>query len=37
MILSQLRMQYVSLTTAPRPPHGGGGRGFTGGDITGGR
>ena len=38
MILSQLRMQYVSLTTAPRPPQGGGGgRGFTGGDITGGR
>jgi hypothetical protein len=35
MILSQLRMQYVSLTTAPRPPQGG--RGFTGGDITGGR
>jgi len=35
MILSQLRMQYVSLTTAPRPPKGG--RGFTGGDITGGR
>ncbi|MDT7780413.1 MAG: hypothetical protein QOC99_2925 [Acidobacteriota bacterium] len=35
MILSQLRMQYVSLTTAPRSPQGG--RGFTGGDITGGR
>jgi Domain of unknown function (DUF1844) len=35
MILSQLRMQYVSLTTAPRPPQGG--RSFTGGDITGGR
>jgi len=35
MILSQLRMQYVSLTSAPRPPQGG--RGFTGGDITGGR
>jgi hypothetical protein len=35
MILSQLRMQYVSLTNAPRPPQGG--RGFTGGDITGGR
>ena len=34
MILSQLRMQYVSLTSAPRPPQGG--RGFTGGDITGG-
>jgi hypothetical protein len=37
MILSQLRMQYVSLSTAPRPPQGGGSRGFTGGDITGGR
>src|SRR5215207_584648 len=38
MILSQLRMQYVSLTNAPRPPQGGGGpHGFTGGDITGGR
>jgi hypothetical protein len=38
MILSQLRMQYVSLTSAPRPPQGGaGGRGFSGGDITGGR
>ena len=38
MILSQLRMQYVSLTSAPHPPQGGGGpRGFTGGDITGGR
>ena len=35
MILSQLRMQYVSLTTAPRPPQGG--RGFSGGDITGGK
>ena len=35
MILSQLRMQYVSLTSAPRPPQGG--RGFSGGDITGGR
>jgi hypothetical protein len=35
MILSQLRMQYVSLANAPRPPQGG--RGFTGGDITGGR
>lgn len=35
MILSQLRMQYVSLTSAPRPPQGG--RSFTGGDITGGR
>lgn len=36
MILSQLRMQYVSLTSAPR---GGpaGPRGFTGSDITGGR
>ena len=28
MILSQLRMQFVSLTSAPRPPKGGGG--FTG-------
>jgi hypothetical protein len=37
MILSQLRMQYVSLTNAPRPPQGGGRGGFTGGDITGGR
>jgi hypothetical protein len=37
MILSQLRMQYVSLSSAPRPPQGGGGRGFSGGDITGGR
>jgi hypothetical protein len=37
MILSQLRMQYVSLTSAPRPPQGGGPRGFSGGDITGGR
>jgi hypothetical protein len=36
MILSQLRMQYVSLSSAPRPPQGGRG-GFTGGDITGGR
>lgn len=31
-LLSDLRMQYVSLTTAPRTP-----RGFTGSDITGGR
>jgi hypothetical protein len=33
-ILAELRMQYVSLTRAPaqKPP-----RGFTGGDITGGR
>jgi hypothetical protein len=30
-------MQYVSLTSAPRPPQGGGPRGFSGGDITGGR
>ena len=36
MVLSQLRMQYVSLSNAPRPPQGGRG-GFTGGDITGGR
>jgi hypothetical protein len=35
MILSQLRMQYVSLANAPRPPQGP--RGFSGGDITGGR
>jgi len=37
-LLAQLRMQYVSLTSAPRPPQGksGGPRGFTGGDITGG-
>jgi 3-oxoacyl-ACP reductase-like protein len=36
-LLTQLRMQYVSLTNAPRPPQGKGGpRGFTGGDITGG-
>jgi type IV secretory pathway VirB10-like protein len=35
MILSQLRMQYVSLSNAPRPPQGP--RGFSGGDITGGR
>jgi hypothetical protein len=35
MILSQLRMQYVSLSGAPRPPQGP--RGFSGGDITGGR
>jgi hypothetical protein len=37
MILSQLRMQYVSLSNAPRPPQGGGSRGFSGSDITGGR
>jgi len=39
MILSQLQMQYVSLTSGPRAPHGGrpAGGGFTGGDITGGR
>ncbi len=36
MILSQLRMQYVSLTSAPRAG-GGGPRGFSGSDITGGR
>ena len=36
MILSQLRMQFVSLSSAPRPPQGGRG-GFSGGDITGGR
>ena len=40
LILSQLRMQYVSITGGARagsPRGGGGGRGFTGGDITGGR
>ncbi|HWS52733.1 MAG TPA: DUF1844 domain-containing protein, partial [Pyrinomonadaceae bacterium] len=37
MILSQLRMQYVSLTSAPRGGSPAGPRGFTGGDITGGR
>jgi len=36
-ILSQLRMQYVSLTSAPRAGRPAGPRGFTGGDITGGR
>lgn len=34
-LLAELRMQYVSLTSAPRPPAAP--RGFTGGDITGGR
>ena len=33
-LLSELRMQYISLTSAPRPAPP---RGFTGGDITGGR
>ncbi|HEV3470617.1 MAG TPA: DUF1844 domain-containing protein, partial [Pyrinomonadaceae bacterium] len=37
MILSQLRMQYVSLTSAPRGGGPAGPRGFTGSDITGGR
>ncbi|HLM57128.1 MAG TPA: DUF1844 domain-containing protein [Pyrinomonadaceae bacterium] len=42
MILSQLQMQYVSLTSGPRSAQPGGGRGrgpggFSGGDITGGR
>ena len=37
LILSQLRMQYVSLTGAPRAASPGGPRGFSGGDITGGR
>ena len=39
MIVSQLRMQYVSLTSGQRGPQGGrpGGGGFSGGDITGGR
>ena len=38
-LLAELRMQFVSMTSAPpRPAPGGGGpRGFTGGDITGGR
>ncbi len=37
-ILSQLRMQYVSLTSAPRGPQPQQPRGgFSGGDITGGR
>ncbi len=34
-LLTELRMQYVSLTSAPRPAPAP--RGFTGGDITGGR
>jgi Domain of unknown function (DUF1844) len=33
-LLAELRMQYVSLTSAPRPAPP---RGFSGGDITGGR
>jgi hypothetical protein len=38
MILSQLQMQYVSLTSGPRGPQGvRPGGGFSGGDITGGR
>ncbi len=37
MILAQLRMQYVSLSGAPRGPQGGGSHGFRGSDITGGR
>ncbi|MCA1633063.1 MAG: DUF1844 domain-containing protein [Acidobacteria bacterium] len=40
LVLSQLRMQYVSVTRGAgvaSPRGGGGGRGFTGGDITGGR
>jgi len=37
-LLTQLRMQYVSLTSAPRPGGPAGGpRGFSGSDITGGR
>jgi hypothetical protein len=37
-LLTQLRMQYVSLTSGPRGgPAGAGPRGFSGGDITGGR
>ncbi len=35
MILTQLRMQYVSLSGAPKTPAPP--RGFSGGDITGGR
>jgi hypothetical protein len=34
-LLAELRMQYISLTSAPRPPARP--RGFTGSDITGGR
>jgi hypothetical protein len=37
LILSQLRMQYVSVTGSPRAGSPLGGRGFTGSDITGGR
>lgn len=37
LILSQLRMQYVALTTSRTAAPGGGPRGFSGGDITGGR
>ena len=36
LILSQLRMQYVQMANAPRGPQAPP-RGFTGGDITGGR
>jgi hypothetical protein len=35
-LLAELRMQYISLTSAPRPASAMP-RGFTGGDITGGR
>ena len=35
-LLAELRMQFVALQRAPRAPSGGP-RGFTGGDITGGR
>lgn len=34
-LLAELRMQYISLTSTQRPPSSP--RGFTGGDITGGR
>jgi Domain of unknown function (DUF1844) len=34
-LLAELRMQYISLTSTPRPPAAP--RGFTGNDITGGR
>ena len=37
LILSQLRMQYVSITSGARAGSPRAGRGFTGGDITGGR
>ncbi len=36
-LLAELRMQYVSLSTARTSAAPGGGRGFSGSDITGGR